>query len=171
MEPKPSATLLVDFSKPDEAPNWKAVDDGVMGGQSKSQLMPSGQGSVYFRGLLSLEQGGGFASVARERLRAPLPAQLHGLRLRVRGDGKRYQLRLRMSAHPWSGSYLASFDTQAGQWQELELTSLDFTPRLRGRAQPQAPALQWSAVDGLGLLIADKQVGEFSLELAWIAWR
>lgn len=169
MEPQPAPALLADFADPGEAARWEAINDTVMGGHSRSQLDFVSNGSAVFWGDLSLQDGGGFASVAREPLEVrPAEAGL-GVRLRVRGDGNRYQLRLKMSCHGWPGSYLAPFATLAGQWQELELRTADFVPRWRGRAQPQAPALQWSAVDGLGLLLSDQQLGAFRLELAWIA--
>ncbi|MDP1829530.1 MAG: CIA30 family protein [Archangium sp.] len=58
------ALRLADFGDAAEPARWWPTDDVVMGGKSSSALRPSARTGV-FEGELSLENGGGFASVRR----------------------------------------------------------------------------------------------------------
>ena len=53
---------LFDFSGSAAEPGWTAVNDGVMGGVSRggAKLI---DGSLHFRGILSLDNNGGFSSI------------------------------------------------------------------------------------------------------------
>ncbi|MBK7644411.1 MAG: CIA30 family protein [Planctomycetes bacterium] len=161
---------MIDFRDPAEVRSWSAIDDVVMGGVSSSALVASAEGSALFTGTLSLEHGGGFASVrSPEALRA-LGGQ-RGLQLRVRGDGRRYQLRVRTIRGFDGITYQHAFDTRAGEWIELQLAFADFVPVFRGRVVADAPALDPGAILTLGLMIADRQAGSFRLELESLrAW-
>ena len=156
---------LVDFAAGVDA--WRAVDDVVMGGVSRSGLRATEAGTAVFEGELSLENNGGFASV---RTLVP-PTDLSsrkGLTVRVRGDGRRYRLRLRTDDRYDGIAYQAEFGTAAGEWEEITLPFAEFAPSFRGRRPPGAEPLDPSRIRQVGLMIADKQAGPFALELAWI---
>jgi len=157
--------LLADFRDADEAARWRPTDDVVMGGVSSSAML-SGDGAGIFCGELSLERGGGFASVRRREEVVALSAY-DAVELRVRGDGKRYKLNLRVSDSPDGVVYQAAFETQAGRWMTAELPLVTFMPRFRGR--PATGTLDRAHVSSLGLLISDRQVGPFRLEVSSIA--
>ncbi len=156
---------LMDFTAGAEA--WPSIDDVVMGGVSKSEMVVEG-GAAVFTGRLSLARGGGFCSV-RSRPGAYDLSECSALVIRVRGDGHRYRLRLRTTAAFDGVSYESTFATRAGRWQEIELPLESFRPVFRGRTVPDAPPLDRSAVTTFGLLISDRQAGTFRLEVAWIA--
>lgn len=157
--------LLADFGDPREAARWRATDDVVMGGRSSSSLL-AGDGVGVFAGQVSLEGGGGFASVRRVDEAFDLSA-CDGIELRVRGDGRRYKLNLRTSDRLDGVVYQAAFATQPGLWLTAALDLAEFAPRFRGR--PAAGALDRARVSSLGLLISDRQAGPFRLELSSIA--
>ena len=157
--------LLADFHDPNEAPRWRPTDDVVMGGQSSSAML-AGDGVGIFAGELSLERGGGFASVRRTDEAIDLSAR-DTIELHVRGDGKRYKLNLRTSDSFDGVVYQAAFETQPGTWLTAELSLADFAPRFRG--QPASGMLDRAHVSSLGLLISDRQAGPFRLELTSIA--
>ena len=146
---------------------WRSIDDVVMGGVSHS-TMTIEDGIAVFRGTVSLENNGGFASVRSEPAAHDLSA-FDGLVLRLRGDGRRYGVRLRTTASFDGPSYQAMVEPEAGIWQEITIPFRDFEPVFRGRRIPGHPALDPSHVETFGLLIADKQAGPFQLEIAWIA--
>ena len=166
MCPSVSSRLLFDFSAPDAAVDWRTVDDVVMGGCSSSRFGPTSEGTACFEGTVSLEQGGGFASAKKQ---ASLDLSPHrAVALRVRGDGKRYYLNLYADAAPNAVSYRAPFHCEPDVWRTLVIPFSALVPTSRGRHVPDAPAFDASRVQALGLLLSNRQAGDFRLELAWI---
>jgi monofunctional biosynthetic peptidoglycan transglycosylase len=86
----------------------------------------------------------------------------------VKGDGKRYGVRLRTTAAFDGVSYQTVIQPEAGEWREITLPFTGFQPVFRGRRVPDAPPLDRSRVKTLGLIIAEKQAGPFRLEIEWI---
>jgi monofunctional biosynthetic peptidoglycan transglycosylase len=157
---------LIDFQQEDEAPRWRAINDDVMGGVSRGEMRGEVKIGV-FSGELSLEHGGGFASVRREPEAFKLGAHA-GLMLHVRGDGRRYQLRLYNNQLFDGAAYRALLQPPAGEWQRIALPWHEFEAVFRGRRLADAPPLDPDAIQQVGLLIADKQPGPYRLEVAWL---
>jgi hypothetical protein len=158
---------LIDFADPARRGDWETVDDVVMGGVSHSELCGTGSGTALFRGTVSLENHGGFASARTRPERFEL-AGWDGLALHLRGDGHVYKLQMRTDDAFDGIVYQARFATEAGNWQTVRLAFADFAPTFRGRVSRGAPPLDPGAVRRIGLLISDKQPGPFELEIAWI---
>lgn len=159
---------LFHFDGSPHEPSWVAVNDGVMGGRSRGgPLLADGQ--LQFSGALSLANNGGFSSV-RSVGRAFDLSDVTTVVLRVRGDGRRYQLRLATDARyrNMAVSYGAEFATTAGQWTEVRLRLDSLKPTVRGYALP-GPPLDPAQVREIGLLIGDKREGPFALAVDWIA--
>lgn len=155
---------LFDFNQPEAAQWFSAVDDRVMGGVSKSRMISTAEGTAAFQGHLSLDQGGGFASIRATGLELDL-SDHEGVELEVRGDGRTYQLRLRHDGRFDGVNYRARFDTKDGEWQTVRLPFSVFEPTFRGRIVRNAPALDPARIRQVGFLVADEQVGEFRLEI------
>jgi monofunctional biosynthetic peptidoglycan transglycosylase len=147
--------------------DWFIVNDGVMGGRSYSALENGDEGQAVFEGYLSLENNGGFASV-RTGVPDSALAGASSVFLRVRGDGKRYQLRLRPRGRSREVAFAAGFDTTAGRWKTVELPLDSFEPTFRGYRPPGVGPLDPSQVVQVGIMITDKQEGPFRLEIDWI---
>ncbi|MGB5675576.1 MAG: CIA30 family protein, partial [Gemmatimonadota bacterium] len=113
------------------------------------------------------DNNGGFASV---RGIVPIGAmESHsGLALRVRGDGRSYQVRLRTNQRFDGVAYMAEFPTRAGAWQTIEIPFEAFEATFRGRKPRGAPDLVPGEIRQLGLLIGDKVEGPFRLDVEWI---
>jgi len=158
---------LFDFAERSDQDAWRSVDDVVMGGVSSSQFRVTSGGIGVFEGVLSLESGGGFASVRSRPERVDLSGY-DGLEVRVRGDGKRYRLRLRTYPDREGVAYHVGFDTQSGVWRSIRFPFETFRPRFRGRDVPEAPALDVSSITSFGWLVADRQEGPFCLEVDWV---
>jgi hypothetical protein len=155
---------MIDFTEEPEAQRWRTVDDSVMGGRSSSRMRTTTQGTSVFTGDLSIENNGGFASVRRTITQGTLEGA-ESITLRVRGDGKTYQLRLRTDLGFNTPSYQAEFPTLAGEWVDVQVPLSVFELKWRGRSIRDAPALDPAKIRGMGLMIANKQVGSFALEL------
>ena len=166
--PEPAVrTLMIFDSSPQEA-RWVAVNDGVMGGRSSGGPAVV-DGRLEFSGTLSLANNGGFSSVRSVGRNFDLSDASHMV-LRVRGDGRRYQLRLATDAR-YRGmpiSYGVEFDTTAGEWTEVRLPLAALRPTVRGDTL-QGPPLDPAQVREIGLLIADKREGPFTLLVDGIA--
>ena len=156
------------FEESPGEPRWVAVNDGVMGGRSTGGPRVAG-GRLEFTGELSLANNGGFASVRSVGAGFDL-RNATTVVLRVRGDGRRYQLRLATDA-TYRGvavSFGAGFDTTAGQWIEVRVPLDSLEATVRG-SRLQGPPMDAARVREIGLLIADKREGPFALSVDWIA--
>ncbi|MHC4941042.1 MAG: CIA30 family protein [Planctomycetota bacterium] len=149
-----SLSLLTDFEA--GGFRWYPVNDDVMGGRSRGGFEVE-DGVLVFAGSLNTN-GGGFASV-RGSGRLALAGE-EGIRLRVRGDGREYSMRLRQGRV----SYRAKFRTMKGVWQEIRLPFKEFVPTWRGRTLDRPP-VDPARVESIGLMIADKIDGAFRLEV------
>jgi monofunctional biosynthetic peptidoglycan transglycosylase len=157
---------LIDFGSGDRS-EWSVVNDGVMGGVSRSGLRLTDHETGIFAGVLSLENNGGFASVRAAVGHRDLSAWA-GLEIRVRGDGRTYQLRLRTNDRFDGVAYRAFFETSADEWTTVRLPFARFEPTFRGRTPRDAGPLDPAAVHQVGFMLADKQPGAFSLEIDFV---
>jgi len=151
------------------AGDWEIVNDGVMGGCSESNFQINDRDNAIFKGSISQENNGGFASVRhREPLNFEAFSQLH---LRLYADGQRYCFRLRTAdengdIHRFSYDY--RFNTKPNSWLDMYLPLPDFLPFFRGRQLNNVPPLDRSSIRQYGFLISDKQEGPFKIEIAGI---
>jgi len=134
---------------------WQVVNDGVMGGVSSSRI-EAGADGVRFSGVVRTEYNGGFASARRAVDAGRAAGRVDGFVLRARGDGHRYRLTVYVRA-PGGGlqpySYYAEFATAVDAVTEHALPLAQFRATFRGRAVPEAPALAWRDVAGVGLML------------------
>lgn len=163
----PEKRIVIDFSQPDARVSWRIINDGVMGGISRSEMVFTKHGSGLFQGHLSLENNGGFAS-ARQSGKSHDLSGYNGLELQVTGDGRSYQLRLKTDNRYDGVSYRYRFTTEPGIPITVSAPFADFDPVFRGRVVPDAPPLDPAKIEQIGFLIADEQAGPFRLELALI---
>jgi NADH dehydrogenase [ubiquinone] 1 alpha subcomplex assembly factor 1 len=148
--------------------DWEVVNDGVMGGISSSSIKKSAD-SLIFKGQLSLENNGGFASV-RYLLNKAIPKEADHILLRVKGDGRRYQFRVRNNANFDGVSYKFDFETKANESQDIVIPIAALKSSFRGRHMPQYSAPKASEIKQIGFLIADKKTGAFALEITSISY-
>jgi len=145
--------------------NWNIVNDSVMGGRSEATLKLVSNSSANFNGYLSLRNNGGFSSI-----RAYYPPDLANVKsilIKIRGDGRSYNFRIRGNASSWA-SYTHSFDTIKGEWIEKELIIDDFYPVYRGYSLKNMPLLSEIIIKEIGIMISDKTEGPFNIEIDWI---
>lgn len=160
--------LLFDFGHPDTVKAWTAIDDRVMGGVSRSGLRHDPAGHAVFEGTVSLEQGGGFASV-RSSPGARGKAGAQTCEIEGRGDGKHYKLTF-ITDDGWDSlSYQATFIPATGDWQTIVIPMSAFHPSFRGREVRGAPPLNPASIRQVGLMIAGRQAGAFALAIRHMA--
>lgn len=160
-------SILFDFNNTIDIQAWNIVNDGVMGGRSKSEIVAGAGTTAIFKGTVSLENNGGFAST-RTTPRAYDLVGYQGMLLRVKGDGKRYQFRLRADDDFDGIAYSHEFATTVGEWLEVNIPFTEFVPVFRGRVLEDVGSIAPETIQQVGFLIANKKAETFQLEIDWI---
>lgn len=156
-----NAKVIYDFKTSDKLPGWYTVNDDVMGGRSSCTFTLNDAGHAVFEGHVSLENYGGFSSV-HYRFDPVNTAGYPFLVLRVKGDGKRYQVRIKNRASDYY-SYIAYFET-TGDWQTVKVQLSNMYPSFRGRTL-EMPNFEGGNIEELALLIGNKTEEDFRLEI------
>lgn len=141
---------------------WNIVNDTVMGGRSSSRWSDKSS-TLSFEGFLSLENNGGFASIRHDLNNINLSGT-EGIFIKVKGDGRKYQFRIRSQASRWA-NYSQEFKTKKDTVQTFYLPYKDFKPSWRGRSVRNVPTLTGKDVRGIGFLLGDKIQGKFKLDI------
>lgn len=155
---------LVDFALPNETKPWFSLNDDVMGGVSRSEIVATNNGTAVFRGVVSFENNGGFATVQTNFAQPLNLSEYRGITVKLKGDKKRYGMYLRTNSR--SLVYQATFET-TGEWQIIQLPFDLFKPTYFGRTVPGDP-VDASIIRSMSMLIEYKQEGPFALEIAHI---
>ena len=159
-----SIKLLLNFRDINDSGRWMVVNDGVMGGVSRSTVNLHNDGYLIFAGNVSTDYGGGFASI-RTGFDGNQLKETSTFLLKVKGDGNIYKFRLTMKGS--YANYSADFKTLKDQWMDIEIPIENFKPYYFGRSI-RAPKLKVHKVNSMGVLISDKQEGDFLLEIEYI---
>lgn len=168
---KEAKTVLIAHfqpGRPGSDISWSEVNDVVMGGLSQGGASRE-PGRLVFSGTVSLENNGGFSSIRTEKRDFAMD-DFDGVVLRVKGDGNTYQFRMHTNAR-YQGEpvgYVGDFTTVEGEWIEVEIPFTALRQSFRGRTLTDYP-FDPTKVERLGFLIAEKQAGDFRLEVEWIA--
>ena len=89
-----STITIADFKNQQDISNWFVVNDGVMGGYSNGSISLSDDGYGLYQGYVTTRNNGGFSSI-RYRFKPKQISKYTHVSLRVRGDGKIYQFRIK----------------------------------------------------------------------------
>jgi len=152
------------FSAQTNIREWRIVNDGVMGGVSKSSLLLTETGHGQFSGHVSLAYNGGFASIQLSRS-IKLEEEKKFIILRLKGDGKHYEFRLAGKISQ-PESYVHKFAT-SGEWETIRLSISEFYPQYRGR-KLNMPNFNFESIEQFSFLIANKKEEDFKLLIDWI---
>lgn len=156
---------IYDFTTQTKVKEWRVVNDGVMGGISKSSLALTEDGYGQFSGHVSLENNGGFASIQLDKV-IQLSEEKKFIILHVKGDGKAYEFRLKGEISQ-SESYVQQFITSR-EWETIKLPISDFYPQFRGR-KLNIPNFNFKNIEQVCFLIANKKEEDFKLLIDWIS--
>jgi hypothetical protein len=158
-------TSIILFAQSNDSnSDWRIVDDVVMGGESQGMVKFSKEGNLVFHGKVSLENNGGFSSVRKRFEKVAITTQKK-VKIKLKGDGKSYQFRLKADASQ-EFAYIHIFET-TGKWQEIEWSLDEMYPQFRGR-KLRMPNFNEPQLEEIGFLIANKKNEQFKLEIASI---
>ena len=154
-----SSTLIYDFNSNSDIRDWRIIDDVVMGGRSNGSLKLNKEGHAIFSGDVSLDNNGGFSSV-RFRPSGLSVAKSDKISIRLKGDGKQYQFRVKDDLGRYY-SYITNFET-TGDWEDIEITLNDMYPSFRGY-KLNVPNFNHTSIEEVVFLIGNKRNEEFQL--------
>ncbi|MFB0924113.1 MAG: CIA30 family protein [Vicingaceae bacterium] len=154
-----SSHIIFNSTKKSAIQDWSILDDIVMGGKSASTFKINANGCGVFKGIISLENNGGFSSVRYK------PQKIHVKKytkviLKLQGDGKNYQFRIKANSQN-SHSFVAPFST-SGEWQQIEIPLKEMYPSLRGRKLDK-PNFEDEYIETVIFLIGNKTTEHFKL--------
>ena len=154
-----TSKVIFNFNKKSDLQDWIIVDDVVMGGESSGSFKLNPDGFGVFEGSISLDNNGGFSSL-RYRSKKILIKEYTKVIIKLRGDGKKYQFRIKSNSGDYY-SYISSFLT-SGEWQEVEIPLKDMYPSFRGRRLDQANFSN-DYFEEIAFLIGNKKKEKFKL--------
>lgn len=159
-----SSSTVFDFEAHTDLSKWTVVNDGVMGGISSGRIYISNKGHGVFEGRIRLDYNGGFSSI-----RLPLDQiDMDGyskVKIRLKGDGKRYQMRVKSDQSDYH-SYITYFKT-SGKWEEIEIELGKMYASFRGR-RLTIPDYPCKKMEEFGILYGEKKEESFRLEIDYI---
>ena len=158
---------LFEFTGPEAAQKWQAVNDGVMGGVSDGRFKITTDNTLEFFGTLSLENNGGFASVRTRPTDLNIKAG-DTLVVRVKGDGREYVLTIYTKSRRMAFSYRAPLPTTKDEWTDVAIPLADFIPTAFGRQVQGMGPVEPSQINGLGFMLSDKKPGTFRMQVEWV---
>ena len=163
--PKKSDTFLFDLN----AQNiWRVVNDDVMGGLSKSELIRIDKNKFYtFRGDISLDNNGGFASIRSPQKEYNF-RNYKGIEIKFRGDGKIYGITLSEDYRFTGFYYHHSFLTRIDEWSILQIDFNHFLPEYFGKPFEYSRKVDVEDIKEISVVISDKQEGSFKLDIDYI---
>ena len=152
---------IFDFNTNSDISNWRIVDDVVMGGKSSGDFVINENGKGVFKGSVSLENNGGF-SLLRYRFKKLITKPYTKVVLRIRGDGKPYQFRIKAKTSDYY-SYIGKFNTK-NEWETIEISLVEMYPAFRGRTLDIGNYSN-DSIEEIAFLIGNKKAEDFKLEI------
>ena len=151
--------VIFDFNKDSNIKGWRIVNDGVMGGLSQGNFKLSSKGHGIFSGHVSTKNNGGFTMVRYST--SDIDANKNSkIILKIKGDGKNYQLRIKNKQDNFY-SYVAKFET-TGDWEVISIPLKDMSPSFRGRKLNQSN-FSHDKIEEIAFLVGNKKEEDFKL--------
>ena len=156
--------VIFEFDKSCNIDAWQVVDDIVMGGKSHSEISLNKDGNGVFKGIVSIDNNGGFSST-RLNLNKIETTLNKTILLKLKGDGSVFQLRVKRSKYE-RHCYVFNFKT-TGNWEIIEIPLEEMTPSFRG-FKLDISNFNQDDIQQIGFLKASKKNTPFRLEIKHI---
>ena len=151
--------MIYNFDKDSDLKKWMIVNDDVMGGISRSNININNQGNGVFSGSISTANNGGFCSL-RYSFNRKYISDKTNFKLKIKGDGKAYQLRIKANRDDYF-SYILKFET-SGEWEVISMPIKDMYASFRGR-KLNIQNFSNNYFEQITILVGNKRNEEFNL--------
>ncbi len=161
--------LIIDFGQDKAGSSWRIVNDGVMGGLSQSNTVLT-EDSVQFKGNVSLENNGGFASM-RTLITEGALSNCTTLTIRYKSSStdRTFGLSLKNSQRYYIPYYKHTFTPKTTDWETLTINLSDFKHyRISEVIGNDMPTKALDDIFNIALIISDKKAGAFDIEIDYI---
>tara|TARA_Y100000817_G_C16837428_1_gene536378 strand:- start:6 stop:560 length:555 start_codon:yes stop_codon:yes gene_type:complete len=159
-----SANMIYDFKENSNLEGWYVIDDNVMGGQSYGSLKLDEKGNGVFTGNISLRNYGGFSSI-RFRNKKIDVRNYQFIKIKVKGDNKYYQIRIKSRSYDRHSYTKKIFVTNT--WNVIKVPLSSMIPQFRGR-NLRMDNFNGNFISEFGILIGNKTEERFSLLIDYI---
>jgi len=163
--------LTVDFGKNKSGDDWRIVNDGVMGGLSKSNTTLS-ENSMVFKGEIRLENNGGFASM-RTLITAGVLTRCKTVSIRYKSNhtDRTFGVSLKNSQQYYIPYYKHTFSSKTTEWETITINLSDFKHyRISEIIGNNMPITALDDIYNMALIISDKKAGPFEIEIDYITF-
>jgi len=157
----------IDFGTSCANCDWFVVLDGVMGGLSEATITETSE-SIIFKGQISLENNGGFASY-----RSPYGSYdlswCKKVTIRYRSTGQDFGLTLHKYRKFWLPNYKVNLPITKGEWKTITMNLSDFGIYRLGKEIGGHPDVDdLSKIIRFGLISNTKKATSFEIEVDMI---
>ena len=160
----------IDFGSNTEGDaGWYIINDGVMGGQSIGQGELKEE-SVLFKGVISLKNNGGFASMRSPFGRVDL-SNFEQIKIRYRATGEPCKIMLESSRQFWQPYLAQRLDPTESEWRTVRF-ELDALQQYR-LAQPTGRTATQNVLKDIirvGIMTDSKNESAFEIEIDYIVF-
>lgn len=162
-----AAPMLFDFGTKEDGKDWYIVNDGVMGGRSSSKVKVD-KNSLVFKGEVSLENNGGFAS-----LRAPFGSydlsSYSKVSIRYKASGQVPALSFDKDRRFFIPYYKLQLKNISDEWTTETHDLLDVKEYYLGETTGETLTKELLAsIIRVGFVVSNKKAGAFELEVDYI---
>jgi len=157
----------IDFGQEKSGTNWQVINDGVMGGlsQGRAQLQDN---TILFKGKVSLENNGGFASLKSSFQDIDLSAYKQ-VKIRLKNKGIAFAMTLETNRNWFYPYFKQRIQVQSEDWEVVTLSLEDFNQyRIGQKTGKQLSADDQGAIIRLGIISDEKRAGDFEIEVDYI---
>jgi hypothetical protein len=151
--------VLFNFSTDSDISNWRILDDVVMGGRSDGNFKVNTDGHGEYYGDVSLKNNGGFSSL-RYYFDTKVTDDYSKFTLRIKGDGKAYQFRVKDDRYN-RYSFIYEFET-TGEWQTVSIPFSEMYASFRGY-RVDIPNFKGNQMEEIAFLIGNKKEESFKI--------
>ncbi|WP_111660301.1 CIA30 family protein [Olleya aquimaris] len=161
--------LTIDFGQDKAGDTWRIVNDGVMGGLSQSSATLT-EDTVQFKGNVSLENNGGFASMRTLITEGALKdCKTMTIRFKSSSTDRTFGLSLKNSQQYYIPYYKHTFTPKTTDWEVLTVNLSNFKHyRISEVIGNEMPKKALDDVFNIALIISDKKAGAFDIEIDYI---
>lgn len=151
--------MVFNFSTDSDISNWRILDDVVMGGRSDGNFKVNSDGYGEYYGDVSLKNNGGFSSL-RYYFETRKTEDYSKFVLRIKGDGKAYQFRVKDDSSN-RYSFIFEFET-TGDWQTVTIPFSEMYASFRGY-RVDIPNYKGNQMEEIAFLIGNKKEESFKI--------